>query len=158
MSKGIVTLEEKAIFLDSLRNAPIPTVAARKIGRSLKVMTAIRDRDEEFRTEWEFAIREGNDLLKAEAWRRAFQGTERPIIQQGKQVAVERVYHDRLMEILLLGAFPELSPRKFAADKERDAALLPATSDTELARRVMHILRENSVQAKDATLIPVEKK
>lgn len=156
--KGPVTDEEKAVFLDTLRVVPIPAVASRKIGRSLQTMCSLRDRNPDFAEQWSWAVKEGNDMAKAEVWRRAFEGTEEPVFQQGIKVGTVRKYSDKLAEMLMAGAFPETYSKRGELPKDpKDQP--PGITDNELARKMLHILRMNSDQAVGLqTLIPAEKK
>jgi hypothetical protein len=56
---------------------------------------------------WDDAIEAGADVLEAEAWRRAVEGVERPIVSGGKVVTTVREYSDTLLIFLLKGRRPE---------------------------------------------------
>jgi hypothetical protein len=65
-----------------------------------------RKTDIDFRFEWDEALENAADLLEAEAWRRAVQGTERPIYQGGQLVGTVREYSDSLLMFLLRAGRP----------------------------------------------------
>jgi hypothetical protein len=62
---------------------------------------------EAFARAWDEAVDEAVDILEAEAWRRAVEGTGRPVFYQGKQVGAIREYSDALLMFLLKAARPE---------------------------------------------------
>ena len=56
---------------------------------------------------WAEAEEHFNDMLQAEAVRRAVEGTEKGIWHQGKLVGIEQQYSDPLLMFLLKGKKPE---------------------------------------------------
>lgn len=59
--------------------------------------------DPAFANDWAEAEEMAVDRLEAEAWRRATEGTKRPVYQGGKEVGYVMEYSDRLAEMLLKG-------------------------------------------------------
>ena len=53
---------------------------------------------------WADALEEAADALLAEAWRRATEGVEEPIMHQGQVVTTVRKYSDLLLIFLLKSA------------------------------------------------------
>jgi hypothetical protein len=49
----------------------------------------------------------GTDLIEQEAWRRAVDGYDRPVFQDGELVGLVRAYSDVLLMMLLRGRRPE---------------------------------------------------
>ena len=66
-----VTPEKKAKFLSVLAEGGSVTQAARAIGVARKNVYAWRNKDEQFKADWEDAVEEGTDLLEDVAVRRA---------------------------------------------------------------------------------------
>ena len=94
-------------FLESLRQNCNVTLACRACKISRFTPYAYREDHPEFRKQWDDAVDEGADVLEAEAWRRAKEGTVRPVFQGGKKVGHVREYSDTLMQTLLKGHKPE---------------------------------------------------
>ena len=70
-----------------------------------------RERNPKFAAQWDEALRDGADGIHAAAWERATRGVLRPIYQCGVLVGHERVFSDRLAEVLLKMHMPELFGR-----------------------------------------------
>lgn len=62
---------------------------------------------EAFSRLWDEAIDSGTDDLEAEARRRAYEGTKKPVFYKGKPVGHIQEYSDTLMIFLLKGNRPE---------------------------------------------------
>lgn len=101
------TPEKREIFLEELRKCPNVTEAAKLVGISHTWVYELRGRDENFRAEWDAAVDVGVGVLEAEMWRRAVEGTEKPVYQQGKEVGRIREYSDVLAIFLAKGHRPE---------------------------------------------------
>jgi hypothetical protein len=68
----------------------------------------LRSRDEAFAKRWDEAAQQGADVLEEEAYRRAMEGTSKPVFYKGKLVRTRVVeYSDTLLIFLLKGARPE---------------------------------------------------
>ncbi len=68
-----------------------------------------REQDPEFAAHWQAALAQYTELMEAEADRRAYEGTEKPVFQQGREVGRIREYSDDLMKFRLQA----LDPRKY---------------------------------------------
>jgi hypothetical protein len=66
-----------------------------------------RETDQEFAAAWQEAVDDAIDRLEAEAWRRAFDGADRPVLYKGEITETFKEYSDRLMECLLRANRPE---------------------------------------------------
>jgi hypothetical protein len=73
-----------------------------------------RNTDADFRAQWDAAIDQAGEHLEAEAWRRAAEGVDKPLVSMGKVVRGDdgeplmvREYSDSLMALLLRGARPQ---------------------------------------------------
>lgn len=60
-----------------------------------------------FRALYDQAVDDAADLLEEEARRRAVDGVEKPVYQQGRLVGLVREYSDALLTLLLKGKRPE---------------------------------------------------
>jgi len=74
-----------------------------------------RDRDPDFAEAWTEALREAVATLEREAWRRAVEGNEEPMVSGGKVVGTVRRYSDSLLALLLRRHAPEYSATGAAA-------------------------------------------
>ncbi len=87
----------------------------------------LRQVDEDFERSYGEAMDEAIDQLEAEAWRRALEGVEQPVLKDGKPVldpvtnqpVIRRRYSDPLLVMLLRGSRPD----KY---QTRSAAAVPA--------------------------------
>jgi hypothetical protein len=83
------------------------TLACEELNMSRLSVYAFKKENESFRAALNEALLLGVEAWKDEAARRAFQGWERPIFQQGLQVGAERQFSDTLALALLKAADPE---------------------------------------------------
>lgn len=120
-SKRTTAREEK--FLAVLRRTCNVSEAAAAAGIGRRTAYEWRDADDAFREAWDDAAQEAADHLEREAWRRAVEGTDKPITFQGQITATYKEYSDRMLELLLKAHRPE----KF---KERVANELSGKVDT----------------------------
>ncbi len=68
----------------------------------------MRQRSKRFAAQWDDALEEATDLLKAEARRRALTGIDKPMFFKGEVVGSTKKYSDRLMMFLLEAYDPEM--------------------------------------------------
>lgn len=78
-------------------------LAAEKADINRRTLIEWRQADEDFNKRVEDAIERGTDLLEDEAKRRATDGVDEPVFQQGECVGFKRVYSDTLMTMILGG-------------------------------------------------------
>lgn len=110
MSRGVPTVRtEKAreTFLTTLTAACNVTAACKAAGIGRQTAYQWREDDPLFAEAWRDALEEAVDGLEKEAWRRAVEGVDRPIVYQGVVTGSYREYSDRMMEILLKAHRPE---------------------------------------------------
>jgi hypothetical protein len=101
------TPEPRTRFLEGLAAGMSVTAAAALAGVHRDTAYGWKERDPEFAEAWMRARNAGTDRLEDEGWRRAFEGTERPVFQQGQLVGHIREYSDNLLMFLLRGRRPE---------------------------------------------------
>lgn len=110
MAKGrrtVRTDRARETFLATLAECCNVTEACRAahIGR----VTAYewRAAEPDFAAAWESAVDEAADKLEREAWRRAVEGTDKPVTFQGTITATYKEYSDRMLELLLKAHRPD---------------------------------------------------
>jgi len=97
----------REVFLARLADGATVTQAANDACVHRRRAYDARHADEAFARARDDAWEQGTDTLEAEAWRRARDGTERPIMYRGEQVASVREFSDTLMLALLRARRPE---------------------------------------------------
>jgi hypothetical protein len=102
-----LTPERQKEFLELFSKTGNCALSARAIGVNRNSIWYLRERDEAFDEDYKEAEAIALGLLEEEARRRALEGVERPIYQQGNLVGYERVYSDRMLEILLKAHDPQ---------------------------------------------------
>lgn len=65
-----------------------------------------RSKDSDFSDAWKAAKAVGKEVLKDEAFRRAYDGTDKPIFYKGEEVAIIKEYSDSLLMFLIKQADP----------------------------------------------------
>jgi hypothetical protein len=93
-------------FLEVLRATCNVSEAARSIGVS-RTAAYERRSDAAFAMAWDEAEQEAADRLEREAWRRAAEGTKKPIVYKGKVTGHYLEYSDRMLELLLKAHRPD---------------------------------------------------
>lgn len=88
--------EWKPDFLAALTLSPNVTAACREAGITRKGAYLARQSDPEFAAAWDSALDESTDELVGEMYRRAVQGTKKPVYQGGELVGHIQEYSDTL--------------------------------------------------------------
>lgn len=96
-----LTAKKRALFLERLEHAPHITDACKAIGISRTRMYELKDQDAEFKVQWDQAVEQGLDALEKEAWRRAVEGTNKPVIYKGVVTDTFKEYSDTLLIFLM---------------------------------------------------------
>lgn len=104
----------KRDFIDLLANAGNVSKVCMALNVSRNRMYDAARRSPKFKAQWDTAMETAKTLLEDEAWRRAFDGVEKPVIYKGEQALDKdgnplfiKEYSDHLMTVLLNGNFPE---------------------------------------------------
>jgi hypothetical protein len=66
-----------------------------------------READEAFREEWDAIVDKHMDALENEIYRRAYQGTNKPVFYQGEKCGEVKEFSDTLAMFILKGHRPE---------------------------------------------------
>lgn len=119
-------------FLETLAQTCNVSEAAREAGFSRRTAYEWRDDDENFAAEWKVAEDEAADKLEREAWRRAVEGTDKPVTYQGKIMASYKEYSDKMLEILLKAHRPDKFKERVATEHSGDVTVHIASEDAEL--------------------------
>jgi hypothetical protein len=114
MKKLKLTLARQERFLKALAETGNITAAVLLAGTSRTRVYELRKVDEAFRAGWDEAENTASDRLEAEAWRRAVDGVQEPLVSAGKivrdddgnPIAIRR-YSDAILTLLLKARRPE---------------------------------------------------
>lgn len=93
----------KPAFIELIRKTANVSASARAVDITRKSAYDERNRHDSFRAEWDDAMEEALDALEEEAWRRARDGTVKPVVSAGKHVTDIVEYSDGLMTFILRG-------------------------------------------------------
>lgn len=111
--KGLVrahsaaTAAAKETFLRALAECGSISGACRACDRARRTVHGWRDADAAFAAKWDDALEQAVATLEREAWRRAVEGTEEPVVSGGKVLTTVRRYSDSLLKALLVAHAPE---------------------------------------------------
>lgn len=125
-------------FLEVLRATCNVSEAARAVGIS-RTAAYERRADAQFALAWDEAEQEAADRLEREAWRRAAEGTKKPIVYKGKITGHYVEYSDRMLELLLKAHRPD----KF---RERVSTEVSGPKGDPIKSEVTHVLDKDSAQ------------
>lgn len=101
------TAKKRDAFIDALTKRGNVSEACKASGVARRTVYEWRDADPVFAKMWEDAIDQAADTMEREAWRRAVEGTDKPVFHQGQEVGAIREYSDTLLIFLLKAARPE---------------------------------------------------
>lgn len=105
--RTIRTPKTRTEFLEAIKVTCNITKACEMSGLSRTSAYDWREDDKEFAADWQKALDVASDMLEEEAIRRAKDGTQKPVYQQGNLVGHVQEYSDTLMIFLLKGAKPK---------------------------------------------------
>lgn len=112
------------LFLSTLRETGIIARAIEACGMSRQTVYNHYNSDDLFHDQWEKAIVDAAGLLEDEAWRRAHEGVNEPIIQNGQIIGFQRKYSDTLLIFLLKHIKPEKFGDKLMIRLDPDQAAI----------------------------------
>lgn len=95
------TEEAKRIFLETLAATGSVVAGAAAADRSKWTVYQWAERDPAFAARWDKALTHGLAAIEKEAFRRAVEGREEPVVSGGKVVGTVRRYSDHLLGLLM---------------------------------------------------------
>jgi hypothetical protein len=98
--------DQAETFLTALRKSGNVSAACRSARIGRQRVYERRESDPEFAAAWDVALDEAVDSLESEGWRRARDGTLKPIFYEGQKCGEIREYSDTLLIFLLKGHRP----------------------------------------------------
>lgn len=129
----------KAAFLAALATCGIVGRTCEQLKLNPQMMYHERRLDPEFAKAWEAAVSDAFPVFEDEVRRRAFDGFDRPVYQQGMKVGVVREYSDKLAELMIRAGKPETYNPRTTTQLEHSGAvghLYAQLSDDELNKKV----------------------
>jgi hypothetical protein len=149
MKKHRWTAQRQQQFLEYLAETGNVSRSTRLVGTSPARLYALRNNDPAFRQAWDEAEQVAADRLEEEAWRRAVEGFDEPVVSGGKLVRDEdgnavmvRRYSDVLLIRLLQAHRPQKFDRRLPAASPRPGGLsadVRAMLLTKLAQLAQHV-------------------
>jgi hypothetical protein len=112
------TAEKRAKFLAYLAKYGFVARAAKAAGVGRTCVFDLKKKDPNFSAAWDEALTDYVEDLEAEADRRAYRGTVKPVFQGGKKVGCVREFSDTLLIFRLKGLRPEM----YAERQKREVA------------------------------------
>lgn len=91
----------EGVFLKELANRANVSAACKKANVSRDAAYDKKKLDEGFAREWKLALRTAVESLENEAWRRARDGTRKPVFYLGEEVGYIREYSDTMLIFLM---------------------------------------------------------
>lgn len=112
-----LAIQEK--FLKSFSMTANMRAACMAAGVDRSTVYYWQEHDTDFSLRFNIAEQEANDVIRAELFRRAIQGYEKPVVSMGKAVydkdgkpLTERVYSDSLLSLLAKARMPEFKDKQ----------------------------------------------
>jgi len=103
-------------FLEALAETANVSEAAQYAGVDRSTAYRHKERYEQFASDWEDALEQACDSLEREAWRRAVEGVDHPVMYQGIITDTYKDYSDTLLIFLLKAHRPEKFRERTALD------------------------------------------
>ncbi len=94
-------------FLEALSQTGNVREACKMASVTRQMAYTTRKSDPDFAKDWQEALESAADVLEREAWRRANDGTDKPVFYKGEECGKIREYSDLLLMFLLKGIRPE---------------------------------------------------
>lgn len=134
MPRGRAARTDRArdTFLAMLAETCNVSEAARAAGIGRQTAYDWRDDDQTFAAAWANAEQEAADKLEREAWRRAVEGTDKPVTYQGEITATFKEYSDRMLEILLKAHRPDKFVERTKSEVSGGVSITIAGLDSDL--------------------------
>ncbi|MCW5623324.1 MAG: terminase [Burkholderiales bacterium] len=141
MGRVVRTERKRALFLQALLDSGgVVTVAAKKAAIGLRTAYDWREADAGFAKDWDDVVEQSTALLEAEAIRRAWKGTLKPIFQGGRKVGSVREYSDTLLIFALKARKPTVYRDRVSVDHSGRVDGTAELNDIDRAGRLLAIL------------------
>lgn len=95
------------VFIEALRELGHVGKACQVAGISRQTAYLHRRNEPQFAADWDTAIDDAAYSLEDEAWRRARDGVDEPIVSQGMIIGTQKKFSDTLLIFLLKGIRPD---------------------------------------------------
>lgn len=95
-------------FLKALAESPNVSAACHRAGIARQFAYKVKDEDPAFSAAWDDALEQSTDALVGEAYRRARDGTAKPVFYKGDECGVIKEYSDTLTIFLLKAHRPDV--------------------------------------------------
>jgi hypothetical protein len=105
--KRMVVRNWQPAFLAALRETGQVTRSCELSDISRNTVYTHRREEPEFAIEWDKALEDAAGTLEDEAWRRARDGVNKPIVYQGMVMGTQKEYSDTLLMFMLKGIKPD---------------------------------------------------
>lgn len=102
-----MTDRARETFLEHLAETANVKAACQVAGIARQTAYRWREEDTGFADEWAKALERGIEACESEAFRRAFEGVDKPVYQGGRMVGTTREYSDSLAQFMLKAHAPE---------------------------------------------------
>lgn len=120
----------KPAFLNALEQTGMVAAACAQVGIGRTTAYEARQRDETFAVAWADVEEQTTERMEREAYRRAVEGTTKPVYQGGKEVGAIQEYSDTLLIFMLKARRPE---------KYRDNVKVEHTGNITFADLAAHV-------------------
>lgn len=117
MRHAKLTPKKQQHFLDMLREGNTVTFACKCLNLTRVSVYELRRDDAVFAAQWDEAYEAGGEVMEQEAFRRAVQGVNKPIVHLGIVTDTVKDYSDTLLIFLLKGRFPDKYADRTKADQ-----------------------------------------
>lgn len=117
---SVVVDRWQPIFIEALRTLGHVGKACEVAKISRNTAYIYRRNDPQFAKDWDTAIEDAAWSLEDEAWRRAREGVDEPIIYKGQIIATQKRYSDTLLMFMLKGIKPDKFAEKFLVRLDPD--------------------------------------
>jgi len=150
--------KRKELFLAALQESKgTVTIAARAAGVSRSGAYKARDADPDFRTKWDETIDGFVDLAEAELYRRAVEGTLKPVFFRGEECGTIREFSDAALIFYLKSRRPGVYRERLQVQADVSAKIEGSDSRESLFARMTAIAeRLQDHTARDADRIDFE--
>jgi hypothetical protein len=138
-------------FLRYLTECGNVTASAKAVRVSKRHLYRLKAQDPAFAEAWQWAHQMGIEALEDEAIRRAFEGVQKPVYQNGIKVGTYTHYSDTLLIFLLKGGMPtKYRNRLQLATREAHTKINPSELTSEQIQQLEAILQRVQMRAQQS--------